>query len=508
MIEGGTIMTRPFAAVLCSVLFLFGCTDPADDDVADDDDVATDDDTGDDDDTSDDDTGDDDTGDDDTGDDDDAEQWESCEDIPVDLCLSEAADWSVPHDFSTIRDAIIGASDGDEICVEVGTYNEHLQFNGRTLRVYGVGGPVCTLVEGSGNEAVADIYSGSVLTLEGLTLTGGGGGAVWGGGLAIDDSTVNLLRVIVSDNHVNSAFGGGMHADASVLVFTDVIIAGNSVTSGSGGGMLIEDSQLTMTNVLVYGNVANSGMGGGMRVGQSSTVLMTDVALVDNRANQGFGGGAYFDESDLAAQGLIVSGNTVMSGYGGGVFVDNGSTVLLVQGTFVGNSNQSGNGGGLHVEEDCTVILEGLVFYDNHTSSGSGGGAYIDPASPATISYCDFYGNTPNDVGGVSNPVGNDGNLSVDPMYLDLTSPDPLSWDLHLDPASSLIDAGDPADSDPDTSPADMGAYGGAHAGEFDLDLDGFPVWWQPGSYDAGTYPGLGWDCDDTDYWVFPGLGC
>ena len=53
-----------------------------------------------------------------------------------------------------------------------------------------------------------------------------------------------------------------------------------------------------------------------------------------------------------------------------------------------------------------------------------------------------------------------------------------------------------------------MGAYGGAEAGSWDLDLDGYDEWWQPGDYDFGTYPGQGWDCDDMDETAFPGSGC
>ena len=83
---------------------------------------------------------------------------------------------------------------------------------------------------------------------------------------------------------------------------------------------------------------------------------------------------------------------------------------------------------------------------------------------------------------------------------------DAADWDFHLDPTSTLIDAG--SDLDPDGSPGDVGAFGGAGADGWDLDADGAPSWWQPGVYDTATYPAAGWDCDDEDAAVGPSSGC
>ena len=53
-----------------------------------------------------------------------------------------------------------------------------------------------------------------------------------------------------------------------------------------------------------------------------------------------------------------------------------------------------------------------------------------------------------------------------------------------------------------------MGAYGGPGAGLWDLDGDGYFLWWMPGSYDTVAYPAQQWDCDDLDGTVQPGNGC
>jgi hypothetical protein len=143
----------------------------------------------------------------------------------------------------------------------------------------------------------------------------------------------------------------------------------------------------------------------------------------------------------------------------------------------------------------------------HNAAGGVGGGVYADQSHLIQV-YSNLWGNTPDQVYNVDDLTGTDGNISADPVFLDRTAADPLLWDLHLDPASNLVDAGDPSMTDPDTGPADIGAFGGPGADGWDLDQDGYPAWWQPGPYDVSTYPGLGLDCDDLDPTVHPGSGC
>ncbi len=124
----------------------------------------------------------------------------------------------------------------------------------------------------------------------------------------------------------------------------------------------------------------------------------------------------------------------------------------------------------------------------------------------ASFAYNDVYGAGTTLFDGLADPTGSEGNVSIEPDLIDVSSSDPADWDLHLAVDSPLVDAGDPAAADPDGSAADIGAYGGAEAGAWDRDGDGYPEWWQPGPYDTSSYPALGWDCDDDDDGVYPGL--
>ncbi len=133
----------------------------------------------------------------------------------------------------------------------------------------------------------------------------------------------------------------------------------------------------------------------------------------------------------------------------------------------------------------------------SHNESGSDAGVTVN-GSTVTFTNSVVWGNTPADFSGMTDPTGSDGNLSADPLFLDLSPADPADWDLHLDTSSTLIDAGDSALSDPDGSSSDIGLYGGPDADLFDLDGDGYFEWWQPGAYDSSAWAD-GADCHDRD---------
>ncbi len=165
--------------------------------------------------------------------------------------------------------------------------------------------------------------------------------------------------------------------------------------------------------------------------------------------------------------------------------------------------NQSGDGGAVYVNGGSIVISGSIVA--NNVSTGDGGGLNCLGCS-ATLVHNDAWGNSPDNYHGLADPTGSNGNLSVDPEFLDTSDPDPQQWDLHLATGSPLIGVGDPAVFNPDGSQSDMGLYGGPDAEYRDLDWDGYHEWWLPGAYDAVTSPGM--DCDDRDEMVYPGSGC
>lgn len=504
---------RPTLPLLLPLLALLGLGCPGGDDDDANDDAVGDDDVGDDDTAgwppSDDDTGDDDSGDDDTGGEDADGDGVSvvdgdCNDAdPALIQPGDGATLRVPSDHATIQAAIDAAASCDEVVVAAGTYAGTIDLQGKAIAVRGEDGPHATVLDGQGAGPVVTIASGEpyATRFEGFTVTGGV--ADEGAGVHVGiGSHPTLQHLIVTGCAavrqtadptilLEPGRGGGVFLEGSAAVLRQVVLAGNQ--ANLGGGLYGTDFQGDVEHAVVAGNeavayvevgepdVPRGGEGGGLAL-VDSKVDLRHVALLDNHAHapvddgpQGGGGAAVLHSTSATLDHLAVVGNTAH------------------------------NGAGLWVIDTALVVRHASVT--GNDAANCGGGINVLGGTP-TLSYTNVWGNTPTECVGFPDPTGSDGNLAVDPLLFDASNGDPLSWDLHLDPASPLIDAGDPATLDPDGSPADLGPYGGPGAGGFDLDMDGAPLWWHPGPYDPVVDPGEGWDCDDRDPEVFPGSGC
>ena len=96
--------------------------------------------------------------------------------------------------------------------------------------------------------------------------------------------------------------------------------------------------------------------------------------------------------------------------------------------------------------------------------SAAGAGVWVDEADAVGLSwrFSDVFGNTgASAFAGLEDPTGMEGNLAVDPEYVDRSSPAAVDWDLRLADGSPLVDARDPLRLDADGSESDLGAYGG-----------------------------------------------
>jgi len=240
--------------------------------------------------------------------------------------------------------------------------------------------------------------------------------------------------------------------------------------------------------------------GGGMRTDGAAATLID----VEFRGNHGWYGGAVYESagSTTTYSSVRFLGNT--SDQGAALYVDDYSVVTLDHCAIVGN-DATIQGGGVALGSGSVVDLTDSVVALNQSSNGGGG--FSASMGTVDLEHCDVWGNTPDDYAGMADPTGTQGNVSVDPLFVDTSAADAWDWDLHLQVSSPLVDAGG-GSSDPDGSTSDVGIYGGAYGGTWDLDLDGYPEWWQPGAYDAATYPGQGWDCDDEAPGTYPGSGC
>jgi len=175
--------------------------------------------------------------------------------------------------------------------------------------------------------------TGTNLTIQGVTVTGG----------------------------TATARGAGVYASGSAnLSLSNAIVTGNTIVGVarySGGGIALASGDLVLTNSIVSGNSA-SRAGGGIYVRNAGNVTLVNSTVDGNRADYS-GGGIYNFGGEVTATGSTISnnaigyiyhynGNDYLRGgtYGGGIFLYKKITLT--------NSTVSGNfanffGGGVFV---------------------------------------------------------------------------------------------------------------------------------------------------------------
>jgi uncharacterized repeat protein (TIGR01451 family) len=194
----------------------------------------------------------------------------------------------------------------------------------------------------------------------------------------------------------------------------------------------------TLQYLALTGGSADAGgatgqLGGGLYNAGSDLTLLAN-AVHNNRANQA-GGGLY-----SAAGNLLLQNNTLYRNRagedGGGLNVANGSA-SLENNTF--NANQATYGGGIY--NAASMALTNTILVDNIILSESGGsGGAIYNSAAITLAYNNIVFNSAPEFIGMPDPIGTNGNVAVDPYFVDANSDD-----YHLLLASPMIDAGTPA---------------------------------------------------------------
>jgi hypothetical protein len=244
------------------------------------------------------------------------------------LCSNAlATDWIVSPGES-IQAAIAGASDGDRILVQPGTYTEVMDLLGKRLEVIGVGGFQVTVIDGTGlNNTLFYVANGEPTgtRISGFTLTGGAGlplPSSWG----------------------FDYYGGAVHANA--------------------GSQLQVDNCLITRNGLGTGTFAGGIYSGGRSTGGTPTHV--DVLVCEISDNEAWASG----------------GATLVDWYG---------TMLLDRCTVVGNRSNAffGQQGGISMANYGLVWVQNSIVWGNQGVQIGPFGPPYDKGTKATVTYCD-----------------------------------------------------------------------------------------------------------------------
>jgi hypothetical protein len=349
-----------------------------------------------------------------------------------------------------LQEALDEARDGDVIEVCPGTYTERLVIEGKSLGLRSREGAEHTVVDAQGEGVVLSITEGAQVTVEGLTLRGGGNPGN-GGNLYCSSSTLWLeesrledgwavtggaLGVTSCEGHVvgntfegNEAWSGGaawIYGDG--LVFAENAFVSNHADSAGGAIYLYGSS--TMAGNLFLGNDAT--YAGALYVDQGEAELVENLFVSNEASLQG--GALYGAHSELDLANSLLRDNGADEG--GAVYLQGGRGALH---QLVMLENEARVGSAL-------ASLEGEVALFNSVLGWNYGGTLLSGA--ASVHHNDLFRN--------EEQPALAGNLSVAPEFSSLSD-----GDYTLQTTSPLRDAGDPDVLDGDGSRSDIGMYGG-----------------------------------------------
>lgn len=300
------------------------------------------------------------------------------------------------------------------------------------------------------------------------------------GAVGIDGASIVIADSTFADNLAD--FTGGIEVFQGTLVVSgcsfDVNSSGTGPGTGQGGALTIgEQSVASISQTSFTGNEA--GFGGGA-VGVFASSAAFDACLFHNNAAW-YGGAVWSDDSDLEVFNSRFSGNQADFG-GGAAHNSGGGTHDYANCAFTGNRSPNGAGGTLWNHSGANVPLANCTLAGN-TAGFTTGGIHVTDASTDLLQ-CILWQNVGgagsvesrqlvasnsllsvnySTIEGWSGALGGLANNGTNPMLVDPDGPDnafgTLDDDVHLAPASSCIDAGDPV-------------YAPAGAAAFDFDGD------------------------------------
>lgn len=273
------------------------------------------------------------------------------------------------------------------------------------------------VLQNTGGKHIFTVDRGT-LDINGGYIVGGGSDGTPGGGIYVDNGTVNIQGGVIAANRGSS--GGGIFFQNGTLNISGGAVTGNWVNSGhdNGGGIYVNSGTLNLSGEGYVTNnykacdcndcrndVNNTHGGGGIALANSSVMNMTGGYVTGNYSGLAGGGiyaGFFGNNVGFTMSGGTIAGNCAELGEGGGLRIA-GGTNGVIQATNkvyitnnITNSNNDWGGGGIFVQEKGNLsIVNSLIT--NNSAGGFGGGVGACPTGETLIVNQDgaaIYGNT------------------------------------------------------------------------------------------------------------------
>ncbi len=261
------------------------------------------------------------------------------------------------------------------------------------------------VLQNTGGQHIFTVDRGT-LDVKGGYIVGGGSKGTPGGGIYVDNGTVNIRGGVIAANRGSS--GGGIFFQNGTLNISGGAVTGNEVINGNtdnGGGIFFQNGTLNLSGGYVTNNykecdcdqceddVNNTHGGGGIALANSSVMNMTGGYVTGNYSGLAGGGiyaGFHSHNVKFTMSGGTIASNCAERGEGGGLRIAGGTNgVIRATGKVYitnnkTNSDDDWGGGGIFVQESGNLtIMDALIT--NNRAEGFGGGVGACPTGKTLI---------------------------------------------------------------------------------------------------------------------------
>lgn len=246
------------------------------------------------------------------------------------------------------------------------------------------------------------------------------GNGVYGGAIGVQNATVTLDTVTLSQNTAESkrsAQGGAYYQSGGTLNADTLTVTDNKATSSGtwamGGGMALFSTKGNLVNATFSGNsaiandsAADSALGGAIYMaggtwgGAPATFSISQTSFTQNRAEsskEALGGAISIagapDDMTVSLSDVDFDTNTAKGSTSkGGAIYNTGTLTITNNSTFTGNKAEGTNGWGGAIYNAGTLTVDGTRF-ENNTASAQGGAIYVHPKAELDVTNSYFKGN-------------------------------------------------------------------------------------------------------------------
>jgi len=307
----------------------------------------------------------------------------------ITMCgLANAATFNVPGDYPSIQEAIDAAGHYDEVVLAPGTYFESVSVS-KPLTIRSLTTSSDTVIDGgSGSAIYCGVDGGSVVTIEGLTLTSSSRGidlsytsggvracthAGWGRTGPFQETSGsgsgNSLTVqdCVIENNTGTDAGGLCRIGIGTAAISNCVFQGNTGTGYSGGAIRIDGGTIELQSNHFMENSAVRGAG--IAIGNSANATLETCIFESNVAT--YGGAVFGWKGNFAS--CEFKNNSANNG--GAMFLEGTNTFTFQIESCHFETNQSSNGGAIYLES-CSAYISQCHLRGNVGMFG-GGGIYV-----------------------------------------------------------------------------------------------------------------------------------